>query len=167
MVNAFEVDQSVQQEIAQKLIYATRLSLASLVALLIPGCKACSLYEEDRATSGCCNPAIDATMLPFSGPGVGGTVIQITNTKYCLNEGVNIYCRFESGVVAGVRVNDSTIECVSPPSNGVSSTEISYAVFMPDCHYDPAEVQWNIVSDVFDYYDGVFSRCCSYSHFWQ
>jgi len=137
--------------------YAMKLSLASLVALFIPGCKACSLYEEGRTTSGCGNPAIDATMLPFSGPGVGGTVIQITNTKYCLNEGVNVYCRFESGVVAGVRVNDSTIECVSPPSNGVSSTEVSYAVFMPDCHYDPAEVQWNIVSDVFDYYDGVLA----------
>ena len=84
-----------------------------------PTSKACPPYDEDRALSGCGDPTIDATLLPSSGPEVGGTVIQITNIKYCLNEGVNVYYRFESRVVAGICVNDSTIECISPPNNGV------------------------------------------------
>lgn len=88
----------------------------------------------------------------LSGPEVGGSVIQITNTAYCLNPGVNTYCRFGNDqAVLGVRVDDNTIECVSPPKTDASSIEVSYSVFIPGCFYDPNEVNWNTINDNFDF----------------
>jgi len=120
-----------------------------------PTSKRCPPYIDDRVLSGCGGSEINETISPSSGTTAGGTVIEITNIKYCLTSDVGIYCRFKNDnyveVIAGIRVDKATIECVSPLSGGASSTEVSYAVFIPDCPFDPKEVKWNVVDDNFEY----------------
>ena len=68
---------------------------------------------------------------------------------------MNVYCRFESdvsgAVVDGIRMDDATISCISPPRNGASSAIISYAVFIEGCVYDANEVVWNAIDNDFIY----------------
>ena len=130
-----------------------KLFLVSIVALLIPIGIA---TNSNPQIFGCGDDTVNATLSPFFGSELGGTVTQLTNLKTCLGTGDNVYCRFDNTVVSGIRVDESTIECISPPSNGELSIEVSYAVFPSGSDYDPDVVEWNNVSDMFDY-DGDLS----------
>ena len=80
---------------------------------------------------------------------------------------MNVYCRFESdvsgAVVDGIRMDDATISCISPPRNGASLAIIPYAVFIEGCVYDANEVVWNAIDNDFIYDSdlaGVFYYPC-------
>ena len=125
-----------------------KLFLASVVALSNPIGVA---VDSNTQLPGCGDSSIDKTLSPSFGSEMGGVTVQITVIETCLDEGINVYCRFNYTVVDSIRLSESIIECVSPPSNGELSMEVSYAVYDSGSYYDPDDVEWNSVIDLFDY----------------
>jgi AMOP domain/Nidogen-like len=145
----------VDQEIGNRLLNGTNCNRKGIYAYQV---------NEGIELSGCGILAEQADIDPFQCPVEGGTVVLIRNLPECLsNATVQVFCRFQSDesrlvvsdgyrlVLAGARVSQEAIECVTPFAGVPTTVTVSFAVVGTGIVFDPVVANWTSIKRRYQY----------------